>query len=96
METNSINQSQKIVGRMQIIDAEIEAHQKNIKLLINTINYKNFIEKTPFAPRIIKYSCIPISEKRCLWTLQNLRYQVKILETELETLIKYMMNEGAA
>jgi hypothetical protein len=96
METNPICQSPLICDRIAAIHIDLESYRENIKLLLDVIENNKHIKMTPYAPRVIKYSCIPISERRFHWTLQHLRSQVKLLETELGTLIKFMVNEGAA
>ncbi len=93
MESNSFTKLQQIYNRIASLHAELAAHHESIKLLEDAFQNNKYIEKTPFAPRIIKYSRIPRSERRFQWTINNLQFQVKLLEKELETLIKYMVNE---
>lgn len=89
METNIESKLQKIGDRIAAIQFDLESHRESIRFLLEAIKNNNIIKNTPFAPRVIKYSCIPRSERRFQWTLQYLRTKVKLLETELETLIKY-------
>ncbi|MEO8964506.1 MAG: hypothetical protein ABI370_07535 [Gammaproteobacteria bacterium] len=96
METNSIYNSQDIFKRMAAIHNEIEAHRESIELLYDAIDNNKFVAMTPYAPRMVKYSRIGISERRFQCTLRHLNIQIKLLEKELATLIKYMMNEAAA
>ena len=77
------------LNRMALINSDIESHRESIKLLLEAAVNNWNIKKTPHAPRIIKYNAIPRSEARLEWTLQNIRIQIKLLEQELETLIKY-------
>ena len=81
--------SPKIANRIKTINFDLASYRDSIKLILEVIEKNRIIKSTPFAPRIIKYSCIPRSEKRFQETLQRLKVQVKILETELETLNKY-------
>jgi hypothetical protein len=83
-----------ISKRIKYIKYKINLHQENIKLLSNHANEISEIKASPYIPRVIKYSCIPRSDTRFIWTLQNIKKQVDLLERELETLIKYGMREN--
>ena len=89
METNSTNKSEKTSERIKFIETDLKHHRRSIKRLKAYAEGLRQIDRAPFAPRIIKYSCIPRSAKRCEWTLKNITTQVDLLETELETLNKY-------
>lgn len=87
--TTQSNPSEKINERIGAIKTDIKHYRKSIKHLKACAAYQWKIDQAPHAPRIIKYSCIPRSEKRFQWTLENITIQMKFLEIELETLIKY-------
>jgi hypothetical protein len=86
---NSENKSQNTVDRINQILTDIKHYRRSMKKLNAFAIGSMKIDDTPFAPRKIKYTCIPRSETRFLFTLQNIRTQVRVLETELEALIKY-------
>jgi hypothetical protein len=81
--------SQKTINRIEIISEEIRLHKKNIKLLNLYARGYMVPKRGKYAPRYVKYRCIPKSEKRYLWTLQNISTQISLLEQELATLIEY-------
>jgi len=87
--TNALNKSKKTQDRIDAIKTEIKQYVKSIKGLKESLNYYKKIDRAPHAPRVIKYSRIPRSEKLFQWTLQNITTQMKLLEIELETLINY-------
>jgi hypothetical protein len=89
MEKILSKKSKKTIKRIEIIQADIKAHKKNIKLL--HLYARGYVapKRDEYAPRVVKYSCIPKSEKRYRWTVQNLSIQIALLEQELETLIEY-------
>lgn len=87
--TDQHNRSKEINERIDAIKIEIKFYRKSIKHLTECVLYQRKIDKTPYAPRIIKYSCIPRSERLFQWTLANITVQMKLLEVELNTLIKY-------
>jgi hypothetical protein len=88
MNESSKYQSQKTLNRIETIRAEINAHKDNIKLLNEWAN-KYSQHKYCYSPRSIRYTCIPRSEIRYRWTLNNLLKQVSLLERELDVLIEY-------
>jgi hypothetical protein len=81
--------SPKVYGRIIAIRRELEFYYETIRLLQIAINHNESIQDSPYAPRVVKYSVIPRSEKRFYSTLQNVQTEVKILEKELDTLIQY-------
>jgi hypothetical protein len=87
--TSIDNKPDKIDERINTIKTDIKHYLKSIRRLKAHAEHHGEINRAPHAPRIIKYSCIPRSEKRFQWTLRNITTQVKLLEIELETLIKY-------
>jgi hypothetical protein len=89
MKQENQNISQEIYERIEYIKNNIQSHKRNIKLLHYFSRRVIQIKANPYVPRIVKYSCIPRSDKRLIWTLENITNQVILLERELETLIKY-------
>ncbi|MCE3239372.1 MAG: hypothetical protein K0R24_2353 [Gammaproteobacteria bacterium] len=87
--TEIMNKSPKVQKRINAIKTDIEHYLNSIKRLKAFLKYQQEIDRAPYAPRIIKYNRIPRSEKIFQWTLQNITTQMKFLEVELETLIKY-------
>lgn len=87
--TNAIEKSEKVQERINIIKTHMKHHLKSIKRLSESVKYQRKMALSPHAPRVIKYSCIPRSEARFQWTIQNITDQVKLLEVELKTLINY-------
>ncbi|MCD6040301.1 MAG: hypothetical protein K0S27_1701 [Gammaproteobacteria bacterium] len=83
------NKSKKTQDRIDAVQADIKHYLQSINRLKASSKYHKEINHAPHAPRIIKYSCIPRSEKLLQWTLQNITTQMKFLEIELETLINY-------
>jgi hypothetical protein len=79
------NKPEEISARIQAINGDIKSHRKNIKLLHIYARKAKEIKIPPYIPRIVKYSCIPRSEKRFQWTLHNIKKQIELLERELET-----------
>jgi hypothetical protein len=84
-----MNKSPEVKKRINAIKTDIEHYLKSIKRLKASLKYHQEIDRAPYAPRIIKYNRIPRSEKLFEWTLENIATQMKFLEVELETLIKY-------
>jgi hypothetical protein len=87
--THSENKSQYTLDRINQIVSDIKNYRSSIKKLKAFALGNLKIDTTPYAPRKIKYTCIPRSETRFLFTLQNMRTQARVLEAELEALIKY-------
>jgi hypothetical protein len=81
--------SKKTIERIETINADIKSHKKNIRLLNSYARGYVVSKRAEYAPRLIKYSCIPKCEKRYRWTLQNITTQISLLEQELATLIEY-------
>lgn len=89
MEINLYNKSQKTRERIEVIQADIAAHRDNIELLNEYAKGRRFAAMNPFAPRIVKYGCIPKSDKNYQMTLRNITTQVLLLERELAVLLEY-------
>lgn len=82
--------SEKIQQRIDWIKMHLDSHYESVSLLKE--NAGKFIDYncTPlFAPRVIKYSRLPKSEKRYQFTMQNITRQINQLEIELSLLIEY-------
>ncbi len=75
--------------RIKSIKTEIRHHTKSIQRLKEHAAFLQQAAYAPHAPRIVKYSCIPRSEKRFQWTIEHITSQVALLEKELETLIQH-------
>jgi len=89
MKINLNNKSQKTRERIEIIQAEITAHRDNIDLLNEFSKGRKLVAENPYAPRVVKYNCMPRSEKNYQWSLQNIATQIQLLERELAVLIEY-------
>lgn len=84
------SKSDKTKQRITQITESIKAHRKNIKLLKSKSEYHLPIkEGETFAPRVIKFTCIPRCDKRYRYTLRNLSDQINSLKQELTLLIEY-------
>jgi hypothetical protein len=81
--------SLKVDKRIVAIRRDLESYYETIRRLQDAVNNNEKIKNSPYAPRVIKYSVIPRSEKRFYYTLQSVRTEIKILEKELEALIQY-------
>ncbi len=84
-----MNKSAEIQNRIDTITADIKHSLKSIKRLKAFAKYHQNIDRAPHAPRVIKYSSIPKRERCFQWTLQSITTQMKLLEAELKTLVKY-------
>lgn len=86
---NETNKTPKTMMRVDTVKQEIKMHRKNIRLLRRYENKYFPKAKGIFAPRAVKYTTLPKSEKRFIWTIQNLTRQMQDLEKELSILIEY-------
>lgn len=83
------NKSPQTQERIKFIKTEIRHHKKSIQRLKAHAALQQQVAYAPHAPRIIKYSYIPRSEKRFQWTIEHIISQVTLLKIELETLIQH-------
>ena len=96
METNLTIKSQEVSERIEAIKIDLKYHRRCIRRLYAYAEGRRKMDMTPYAPRVIKFTCIGRSENRFRWSIQNISSQIALLERELDTLIKYMVNEDAA
>lgn len=81
--------SQKTQNRIEKIKADLFFHKKSIKRLHAFFRYGSKFKKCPHVPRIVKYTSIPKSENRYLFTINNITNQINFLEREIAVLIEY-------
>lgn len=86
---NTIDKTSKTIMRIDTVKEEIKMHLRNINLLRWYENTTYPKAKGTFAPRTVKYTTLPKSEKRFKYTIQNLTRQMQDLEKELSVLIEY-------
>jgi hypothetical protein len=89
MNAVSAHKKQKTYQRILVIQSEIKAHLKNIKLLnFYAVNYRKIsIANKKF--RLVNFNSLGRNEHIRRMTLKNLNDQIFKLEIELATLIKY-------
>jgi len=89
MTENNIDKSQKTQDRIELIKFQLKLHRKSVKRLKACFENRRKNNKAPYAPRVVKYSSLPRSEKVYQFTLQNITSQISLLERELFVLIQY-------
>lgn len=80
--------SQKTQERINVISTSLKFHYENVELLNKSFEREK-PKKGSFSLRKIKFGSIPRSEKVYIFTLQNIKSQISLLERELAVLIEY-------
>ena len=96
MEINLLLKSLEVSERIKAIQTDLKYHRRCVRRLYAYAEGRRKIDMTPYAPRVIKFTCIGRSESRFRWSIQNISSQIMLLERELDTLFKYIVNEDAA
>ena len=91
MHTTVINKSQKTLERIESIKNDLGLHYKNIAQLRASFKWYRHLKRHSHMPRKIRFSSLPKSEKVFKFTLQNIKFQIALLERELAALIKFGM-----
>lgn len=87
---NEINiKSEKTKTRIDVITMDLKFHYKNLNLIRGALDKHIKVKKSCFTSRKIKYSCLPRDEKNFLFTIQNIKFQIWMLERELVVLNEY-------
>jgi hypothetical protein len=84
-----MKRAQQTQTRINDIKIELWMQRENLELMVESYKNIQLIKSEPFKPRVIKYTSLPKSEKYYQWAIQHCKFEIKLLEKELDTLIQY-------